>query len=105
MATVEELRAAVRTVLAGEPVVFAYLFGSRASGAAGPGSDVDITVMLCDFVPEEDRLRLVLRRLLEQALRQDVDVQAAISEQCSGGATNRYRGPHEPNHQPARTPQ
>lgn len=77
MATVDELHAAVRAVLAGEPVVFAYLFGSRARGAARPGSDVDIAVMLEDSVPDEEHLRLTLRlgRLLEQALRDDVDVQ------------------------------
>lgn len=78
MVTVDRIRVATQVVLEDEPIVFAYLFGSTARGAARPGSDVDIAVMVGDAVAEEDRLRLVLRlgRLLEQSLRADVDVLA-----------------------------
>lgn len=40
------LRDAAPDVLTGEPVVFAYLFGSYATGTATPRSDVDIAVHL-----------------------------------------------------------
>lgn len=78
MVPVEHVRVAARSVLEGEPVVFAYLFGSRAGGAARSGSDIDIAVMLEDGVRKDHQLRLVLRlgRLLEQVLRMDVDVLA-----------------------------
>lgn len=43
---IDRLRAGTAAVLAGTPVRFAYLFGSRAAGTAGPRSDVDIAVHL-----------------------------------------------------------
>ena len=75
---VGELAAAAEEILADAPVVFAYLFGSRATGAAGPGSDVDVAVLFDDSVRSEERLRLVLRlgRRFEQRLRTEVDLVA-----------------------------
>lgn len=74
----EEQSAIAHEILAGEPVVFAYLFGSRATGAAREDSDFDVAVMLDDSVATEARLPLVLRlgRLFEQRLRADVDLVA-----------------------------
>lgn len=51
-------------------VVFAYLFGSRATGTAGPRSDVDIAVYVRDGVdPFETGLRLT--GVVERALGTD----------------------------------
>lgn len=48
-------------------VVFAYLFGSHATGKAGPRSDVDVAVYLRDGVDAfETRLRLM--GVVERAL-------------------------------------
>jgi len=61
MSVVEQLTVVAPAVLKDEPVVFAYLFGSHATGQAHPGSDVDVAVMLEDGVPEEERLETLLR--------------------------------------------
>ncbi len=55
---VERLRAAAAVVLPEEPVLVAYLFGSRARGTARAGSDVDVAVRLADA---DDRLGVQLR--------------------------------------------
>lgn len=60
----ERLRAAAPEVLAGEPVVAAYLFGSHARGEADQLSDVDIAV-LAPEVPAAARLDLRLRLMSE----------------------------------------
>jgi uncharacterized protein len=78
MSLLDELSAAAREILAGAPVVFAYLFGSQATGTARPDSDVDIAVLYDESVPAEQRfgetLQLGLR--FEHALRTNVDVVA-----------------------------
>lgn len=61
MTVVEQLRDAVTAVLEDEPVVFAYLFGSHATGQAHLRSDVDVAVMLEERVPEGERLETSLR--------------------------------------------
>ncbi|HEX6207982.1 MAG TPA: nucleotidyltransferase domain-containing protein [Actinomycetota bacterium] len=61
MSVVEHLREAAPGVLEDEPVVFAYLFGSQATGQAHPRSDVDVAVMLDETVPEDERLETSLR--------------------------------------------
>jgi predicted nucleotidyltransferase len=43
---VERLREAARQVFPGTPVIFAYVFGSVATGRAREGSDVDVAVYL-----------------------------------------------------------
>jgi predicted nucleotidyltransferase len=49
----EAARAAVAAAVGAEPAVLAaYLFGSVARGGAGPLSDLDVAVLLCD--PADD---------------------------------------------------
>jgi predicted nucleotidyltransferase len=43
---VDALRSAAEAELPAMPVVFAYLYGSRAQGGARPDSDVDVGVLL-----------------------------------------------------------
>jgi predicted nucleotidyltransferase len=43
---VDALRSAAEAELPAMPVVFAYLYGSRAHGGARPDSDVDVAVLL-----------------------------------------------------------
>jgi predicted nucleotidyltransferase len=57
----DRLRAGATSAFAGEPVRFAYLFGSQAAGTARPGSDVDVAVMLADEVPRDEHLARSLR--------------------------------------------
>jgi uncharacterized protein len=54
------LREAAPAVFDGAPVLFAYLHGSHATGAAGPRSDVDVAVYL-DPQAEVDAWALSLR--------------------------------------------
>ncbi len=61
MQILDSLRAAASEVLAGEPVVFAYLFGSRARDAADAHSDVDMAIFLEESVPSATYLDLSLR--------------------------------------------
>jgi predicted nucleotidyltransferase len=60
----------LNVLFAGEPVVVAYLFGSRARGDAGPLSDVDVAVLLeGDFSPGDAlALRLRLMEAIGRAL-------------------------------------
>lgn len=57
----ERLRAVAGDVLSGEPVLFAYLFGSVARGEEAAGSDVDIALYLEPGVSGETALDLRLR--------------------------------------------
>lgn len=51
--------AALRAVLEAAPeVVVAYLFGSQATGTAGPASDVDVAVLTSGALPPARRLEL-----------------------------------------------
>ena len=61
MSVVDQLREAAPAVLKDEPVVFAYLFGSKATGQAHPRSDVHVAVMLEGRVPEDKPLETSLR--------------------------------------------
>lgn len=63
-------------VFADTPVVFAYLFGSRATGSARPDSDADVAVLLDESVPTTRHLdvRLELSGRLEPVLAAEVDV-------------------------------
>lgn len=56
-------------------VVAAYLFGSEARGESGPGSDLDVAVLL-ETEPERtlEGLRLDLRDALERELVRSVDL-------------------------------
>jgi hypothetical protein len=59
-----------RALSADADIVFAYLFGSHATGTAGPTSDVDVDVYLRPGVDAfEARLRILGR--LQQVLRSD----------------------------------
>lgn len=53
---VEALRAAAVAELPGLPVVFAYLYGSRARGAGRPDSDVDIGIAVAPGVDDHERV-------------------------------------------------
>jgi predicted nucleotidyltransferase len=52
----ERLRCRAPTALAGLPVRFAYLYGSRAAGSPRPDSDIDIGVMCADEVEDCERV-------------------------------------------------
>lgn len=73
------LRGAAPRAFEGEPVVFAYLFGSRAAGRTHPRSDVDVAVYLEPAVPptESFQLRLRLPNLL-LALSRVGDIEVVI---------------------------
>jgi predicted nucleotidyltransferase len=67
----------LRRVLADAPVTLALLYGSRARGEAGSGSDIDLAVAFRDSLssPERTRTRLSLIERLDAALGTDaVDV-------------------------------
>lgn len=49
-----------------------YLFGSRATAAAGPASDVDLAVLAPDPIAPERLVRA--REVLAERLRRDVDL-------------------------------
>jgi predicted nucleotidyltransferase len=58
---VQRLRDAAPDALAALPVVFAYLFGSRAAGRPRPDSDIDVAVLHDGTVAEDETLRTVHR--------------------------------------------
>lgn len=59
----------------GVPVICAYLFGSEARGAARPGSDVDVAVLLEDCAPRSLTGPLTdLRGELERAAGREIDL-------------------------------
>jgi len=64
----------LRAALAGDSrIAFAYLFGSEATGTAGPRSDVDVVAWFREPVPEDAQLDLM--GLVTAAVRIDsVDV-------------------------------
>lgn len=73
---IARLRATAPEVLADEPVVVAYLFGSHARGEARPDSDVDVALLIPDTSPRE-RFAVQLRvgsRLSSMAGVPDLDV-------------------------------
>lgn len=61
MEAVEKLEEASAGVLAEEPVLFAYLYGSHATGTTHPRSDVDVAVFATREVPPEGYLEMRLR--------------------------------------------
>lgn len=61
------LRRAAEHVLGSQPVRFAYLFGSHATGTARPDSDIDIAVRLDAAVPPARYLDLSLALARELA--------------------------------------
>lgn len=77
VSVLDRLRESTPAALDEEPVLFAYLFGSHATGAAHPRSDVDVAVMLEDSVPKEERLETSLRlarRLAEASGLGEIEV-------------------------------
>ncbi|HZD23397.1 MAG TPA: nucleotidyltransferase domain-containing protein [Acidimicrobiia bacterium] len=60
MEILRTLRDSAASVFDGEPVAFAYLFGSQTRGTARPDSDVDVAVYLEDG-NEEDPLDISFR--------------------------------------------
>lgn len=67
----EELRVALRSAR----VAVAWLFGSRAVGAARRGSDIDVAVLTADDAPPLALLDLAeLTRVLEELLAAPVDL-------------------------------
>lgn len=75
-ALVDRLRAAAAAGLPDRPVLFAYLFGSRARGGARTDSDTDVAVLGAAGLTREDRLRLALELpdVFERAAGTEVDV-------------------------------
>jgi len=57
---VNRLREALPSILDGQPVLIAYLYGSTASGYTTPFSDVDIALYLSEPLPPRERLNLEL---------------------------------------------
>ena len=76
MENLDALREQVSGSLAGAGVQFSYLFGSRASGQATPGSDTDIAVRFGPTVPTDQRAARLLRlgSELERVVRGPVDL-------------------------------
>jgi uncharacterized protein len=72
----EQLRAIVGEVLADEPVVFSYLFGSRARDQQRGSSDVDIAVSFRPELSASERFDRTLQIgvALERVLQCRVDV-------------------------------
>lgn len=72
----EDLTQRIGEVLADQPVVFSYVFGSVARGVAGVGSDVDVAVHFESGVPTAERFDHTLRIgvELERALGREVDL-------------------------------
>ncbi|PZS34717.1 MAG: hypothetical protein DLM61_03115 [Pseudonocardiales bacterium] len=72
----ERVRSAALAGMPGEPVVFAYLFGSRATGGARVDSDADIAVLPASWLSAEQRgaLRNRVAEIVEPAARTEVDV-------------------------------
>jgi uncharacterized protein YutE (UPF0331/DUF86 family)/predicted nucleotidyltransferase len=70
------LREAAARAFEGEPVAFAYLFGSQATGKTHPRSDVDVAVYVEESVPKDRYLDLQLKlpRALENAHAGSVEV-------------------------------
>jgi len=67
----------IRDVLADAPVELAVLYGSRARGDAGPGSDVDLAVAFPDSLSSVERTRArlsLIERLGVTLGTDDVDV-------------------------------
>lgn len=59
MTVFEKLRSVVQEAFEGEPVAFAYLFGSHVTGRARSDSDIDIAVVL--YNGDADPLEVALR--------------------------------------------
>lgn len=57
----ERIREAAPSAFEGEPVLFAYLFGSQVTGKTHPRSDVDVAVYLEPAVPKDRYLDYRLR--------------------------------------------
>lgn len=73
---VERLRVAARRALADQPVVVAYLFGSRAAGRPRAASDTDVALLLDHPLAPGDRrdLLLGLADAFETAAGTEVDL-------------------------------
>ena len=66
---------ALEPVFARHPVLAAYLFGSQASGATTPLSDVDIAVLLAPDTPSPGSVQAALiSDLMLMLRRSDIDV-------------------------------
>lgn len=71
------VRAQLQRVLLAEPIDVVYLFGSQATGKAGPLSDVDVGILPSEMLSSDERfdLRLKLMSSLADAFDvNDVDV-------------------------------
>lgn len=60
------------------PVVFAVLFGSRATGSVEPASDVDVALRFPDEMSDEDRFRL--RNRIDAELQRYADDFVDVSD-------------------------
>jgi len=78
----ERYAQAAGAVMPDEPVIAAYLYGSRARGDARPDSDVDVAVLVSPHVDQADYLAMSLRlaRRLESAINQRVDEVSVLNQ-------------------------
>lgn len=76
MGHLDDLTTTIASVIADEPVAFAYVFGSVARGDARPDSDVDVAVHFEPGVSAQERFRrtLGIGVELERAMGRAVDV-------------------------------
>lgn len=77
MDLVEKLRAAGPAIFDDQPVLFAYLYGSRAAGRPRPDSDVDIAIYCSEDTHPSERFDLGLRlsiRIGEAIGEADIEV-------------------------------
>ena len=60
MATTQDIDQQIREVLQGHPgISLAILFGSLATGTAGPGSDLDLAVYVGKPITSEEKMQLI----------------------------------------------
>ena len=73
---IDRVRDVAQAGLPGEPVIFAYLFGSRATGGAREDSDTDVAVLPARGLSAGQRatLRNRVAEIVEPAARTEVDV-------------------------------
>lgn len=74
---IQPLLPQLQRVFQDHQVTLAYLFGSQATGKAGPLSDVDIAVLFAEGLSDRERFRLrchLIAELMGVFRRNDVDV-------------------------------
>lgn len=74
------LKQKLNQILAGQPVVFAYIFGSCAKGKAGPLSDLDVAIFIDKKLSSRkmDEIRFNIKDEIEKVFKLQDKVDVAI---------------------------